>query len=91
MAGFIGLVYGTLKSKGYDTKKMTTDEAVDKFNALKKGGDKDVKIDDKNKSYKQMRDEYLSKIRDKYTEEVTDKAVSITAPRVLKTVTKTAT
>lgn len=72
MAGFIGLVYGTLKSKGYDTKKMTTDEAVDKFNALKKGGEKDVKINEKNKSYKQMRDEYLSKIRDKYTEEVTE-------------------
>lgn len=36
MANFIGLVYGTLKSKGIDTSKMSTEEAIAKFNEINK-------------------------------------------------------
>lgn len=36
MANFIGMVYGTLKEKGIDTSKMSADEAIAKFNELKK-------------------------------------------------------
>ena len=35
MANFIGLVYATLKDAGIDTSKMSTDEAVAKFEELK--------------------------------------------------------
>lgn len=40
MANFIGLVYATLKNEGIDTKGMSTDEAVKKYNELqeKSGG-----------------------------------------------------
>lgn len=40
MANFIGLVYATLKNEGIDTKDMSTDEAVKKYNELqeKAGG-----------------------------------------------------
>ena len=40
MANFIGLVYATLKNEGIDTKDMSTDEAVKKYNELqeKSGG-----------------------------------------------------
>ena len=40
MANFIGLVYATLKEEGIDTKGMSTDEAVAKYNELqgKDGG-----------------------------------------------------
>lgn len=40
MANFIGLVYATLKNEGVDTKGMSTDEAVKKYNELqeKSGG-----------------------------------------------------
>lgn len=34
MANFIGLVYATLKEKGIDTSKLSTDEAVKKFKEL---------------------------------------------------------
>lgn len=34
MANFIALVYATLKEKGIDTSKMSTDEAVSKFKEL---------------------------------------------------------
>lgn len=36
MANFIGLVYATLKKEGIDTSKMSTDEAVAKYNELQK-------------------------------------------------------
>jgi len=36
MANFIGLVYATLKNEGVDTKGMSTDEAVKKYNELQK-------------------------------------------------------
>lgn len=36
MANFIGLVYATLKNEGVDTKGMSTDEAVAKYNELQK-------------------------------------------------------
>ncbi len=36
MANFIGLVYATLKQEGIDTKGMSTDEAVAKYNELTK-------------------------------------------------------
>ena len=36
MANFIGLVYATLKQEGIDTKGMSTDEAVAKYNELQK-------------------------------------------------------
>lgn len=36
MANFIGLVYATLKNEGIDTKGMSTDEAVAKYNELQK-------------------------------------------------------
>ena len=36
MANFIGLVYATLKNEGIDTKDMSTDEAVKKYNELQK-------------------------------------------------------
>lgn len=36
MANFIGMVYGTLKAKGIDTSKMSTDEAIAKFNEITK-------------------------------------------------------
>lgn len=39
MANFLGLVYATLKNEGIDTSNMSSDEAVKKFNELKKGGD----------------------------------------------------
>lgn len=39
MANFIGLVYATLKNEGIDTKGMSTDEAVDKYNELKGKGE----------------------------------------------------
>lgn len=39
MANFIGLVFATLKNEGIDTKGMSTEEAVDKYNEIK--GDKD--------------------------------------------------
>ena len=35
MANFMGLVYATLKNKGIDYSKMSTDEAIAKFNELK--------------------------------------------------------
>lgn len=40
MANFIGLVFATLKNEGVDTKGMSTDEAIKKYNELKgdKGG-----------------------------------------------------
>ena len=40
MGNFIGLVYATLKNEGIDTKDMSTDEAVKKYNELqeKAGG-----------------------------------------------------
>lgn len=37
MANFIGLVFATLKNEGIDTKNMSTDEAVKKYNELKGG------------------------------------------------------
>ena len=45
MANFIGLVYATLKNEGVDTKGMSTDEAVAKYNELQKksGGNKGEK------------------------------------------------
>lgn len=41
MANFIGMVFATLNKEGIDTKGMSTDEAVKKFNELKgkSGGD----------------------------------------------------
>lgn len=41
MANFIGLVYGTLKSKGVDTSGMSTEEAIKKFNELQGNGEKE--------------------------------------------------
>lgn len=35
MANFIGLVFATLKNEGIDTSKMSTQEAIDKYNELK--------------------------------------------------------
>lgn len=40
MANFIAVVYGTLKANGIDTSKMSTDEAIKKFNELQGGGGK---------------------------------------------------
>lgn len=34
MSNFIGMVFGTLQSKGIDTSKMSTEEAINKFNEL---------------------------------------------------------
>lgn len=60
MANFIALVYATLKNEGIDTKNMSQDEAVKKFNELKdKNGatpaeqEKINNIDNKN-NYKQF-------------------------------------
>ena len=39
MSNFIGLVFATLKNEGVDTKGMSTDEAIKKYNELK--GNKD--------------------------------------------------
>lgn len=39
MANFMGLVFATLKNEGIDTKGMSNDEAVKKFNELKGKGD----------------------------------------------------
>lgn len=36
MANFMGLVYATLKKEGIDTSKLSTDEAVAKYNELQK-------------------------------------------------------
>lgn len=36
MANFIAMVYATLKNEGIDTKGLSTDEAVEKFEALQK-------------------------------------------------------
>lgn len=43
MANFIGMVFATLQKEGVDTKGMSTDEAVKKFNELKgkNGGGKE--------------------------------------------------
>jgi len=35
MANFIGLVFATLKNEGVDTKGMSTDKAIKKYNELK--------------------------------------------------------
>ena len=35
MANFIGVVFATLKKEGIDTKNMTTEEAIAKFNEIK--------------------------------------------------------
>lgn len=43
MANFIGLVYATLKEKGIDTSKMSTDEAVAKFKELQGEGKEEKK------------------------------------------------
>ena len=51
MANFIGMVYGTLKAKGIDTSKMSTEEAIAKFNEINKeegGGNRPVKADSPN-------------------------------------------
>lgn len=47
MGNFIGMVYATLKNEGIDTKGMSTDDAVKKYNELqgksgKDGGEKEV-------------------------------------------------
>lgn len=54
MANFIGMVFATLQKEGVDTKGMSTDEAVKKFNELKgkngggkDGGDKKAQSQDK--------------------------------------------
>lgn len=54
MANFIGMVFATLQKEGVDTKGMSTDEAVKKFNELKgkngggkEGGDKKAPSQDK--------------------------------------------
>lgn len=47
MANFIGLVYATLKEAGIDTSKMSTDEAVKKFEELQEK-EKKVKEDPEN-------------------------------------------
>lgn len=39
MANFMGLVFATLKNEGIDTKGMSNDEAVKKFDELKGKGD----------------------------------------------------
>lgn len=39
MANFIGLVYATLKNEGIDTKDMSSDEAIKKYNELKGKGE----------------------------------------------------
>lgn len=36
MSNFIGMVFATLKNEGIDTKGMSTDEAVKKYNELQK-------------------------------------------------------
>lgn len=36
MANFIGMVYGTLQSKGINTSKMSTEEAIKKLKYDKK-------------------------------------------------------
>ena len=40
MGNFIGMVYGTLQSKGIDTSKMSTKEAIAKFNELQQSNSK---------------------------------------------------
>ena len=54
MANFIGMVFATLQKEGVNTKGMSTDEAVKKFNELKgkngggkEGGDKKAQSQDK--------------------------------------------
>lgn len=48
MANFIGMVYGTLKAKGIDTSKMSTEDAIAKFNELnKEDGGKNKPVDEK--------------------------------------------
>lgn len=54
MANFIGMVFATLQKEGVDTKGMSTDEAVKKFNELKgknsggkESGDKKAPSQDK--------------------------------------------
>lgn len=43
MANFIGMVFATLQKEGVDTKGMSTDEAVKKFNELKGKSDDNKK------------------------------------------------
>lgn len=52
MANFIGLVYGTLKQKGIDTSKMSTEEAIEKYNELNKNDTTD-KLSSTNKEVKE--------------------------------------
>lgn len=71
MANFIGLVYATLKENGIDTKGMSTDEAVAKFNELQ-GEDKEEKKDTPEDVKKKLgekkeekREEEPSEVKDK--------------------------
>lgn len=63
MGNFMGLVFATLKNEGIDTKGMSNDEAVKKFNELKGKGDgtpaEQEKLKDiENKKYKNI--EYIN-------------------------------
>lgn len=42
MANFIGLVFGTLKKEGIDTKNMSVDDAIAKYNEITKSSSKSL-------------------------------------------------
>ena len=42
MANFIGLVFGTLKKEGIDTKNMSVDDAIAKYNEISKSSSKSL-------------------------------------------------
>ena len=69
MANFIGLVFATLKNEGVDTSKLSTDEAIKKYNELKSKGStkqkKEVGLDDNESDLnKQIKSEFKQDIEE---------------------------
>ena len=60
MANFISLVYGTLQGEGIDTSKMSTDEAIQKFNELT--GKKNARTETKGTVSADTRAESVNKV-----------------------------
>lgn len=54
MANYIGLVFSTLKRNGIDTRNLSTEEAIAKFNELENSG---KQSEDKNSDKKEETDE----------------------------------
>lgn len=75
MANFIAVVYGTLKANGIDTSKMSTDEAIKKFNELQGGsGKKESPEDVKAKLNGEKPHKSIDDVREKLNKSSTNSA-----------------